>query len=235
MRERQALGAHRSERRRCRPPLADRRSSDECRVARAETIGRAPREHRMRHIGSPLDAALDAIRARPSLASRFASLAALPEKPHSWHPAPAFGTEKGPRARCTPQRRPRPGGTPRWGRYRERNWRVALFDAVVGVEDRRMHDRSEPLTGRVRAYSSRSASRRRSDSTPAQGSLFEDAGSAVTSGEALACPRASDTMSPSARRRSLQRRSRFACGAAASSLFTMITSFCLSYAFLSRF
>ena len=30
------------------------------------------------------------------------------------------------------------------------NWRVAPFDAVVGVEDRGVHDRPEPLTRGIR-------------------------------------------------------------------------------------
>ena len=54
----QPLGAHRSERRRCRPPLADRGPTPERRVARAEPIGGAPGEHGLRYLGSPVNAAL---------------------------------------------------------------------------------------------------------------------------------------------------------------------------------
>ena len=66
------------ERRRCRPPLADRGPAGERRVARAEPIGRAPGEHGLRDLGSPGDAALDARRARavvrsPSLASSLSA------------------------------------------------------------------------------------------------------------------------------------------------------------------
>ena len=39
---------------------------------------------------------------------------------------------------------------PRGALVANEDWCVSLFDAVVGVEDRRMNDRSEPLAGRVR-------------------------------------------------------------------------------------
>ena len=43
-------------------------------------------------------------------------------------------------------RRDAPRGAP----IANEKWCITLFDAVVGVENRRMNDRSEPLTGRVR-------------------------------------------------------------------------------------
>ena len=75
VRERQALRTHRSERRRCRPPLADGRAPRERGVARAEPVGRAPGEHGIRHLDSPFEPALDA-----SLASALSStrLVAIP-------------------------------------------------------------------------------------------------------------------------------------------------------------
>ena len=42
-----------------------------------------------------------------------------------------------------------PARRPRWSAAVNEHWRIALFDAVVGVEDRCMQDRSEPLTRRV--------------------------------------------------------------------------------------
>ena len=105
----QPLRAHRSERRRRRPPLADRGPTGERRVARAEPIGRAPGEHGLRDLGSPGDAALDTPRARaPSSAPigrRPRNRRSAPRaKPHSWHRAPAVGTGTGRPAPCTPQR-----------------------------------------------------------------------------------------------------------------------------------
>ena len=43
-------------------------------------------------------------------------------------------------------RREAPRGAP----IANEEWCISLFDAVVGVENRRMNDGSEPLTGRVR-------------------------------------------------------------------------------------
>ena len=54
----QPLRTHRSERRRCWPPLSDRGSTDERRVARVEPISSAPGKHGLRYLGSPGDPAL---------------------------------------------------------------------------------------------------------------------------------------------------------------------------------
>ena len=52
---------------------------------------------------------------------------------------------------CTPQRRPPLARDAPWGALLSTKSRcVALFDAVVRIEDRRVNDRPEPLTGGVR-------------------------------------------------------------------------------------
>ena len=60
----QSLGAHCPESRRRGSPLTHRRASDERWVAHAEAIVRPPAEHSACYTASPIDAAIDTIRAR---------------------------------------------------------------------------------------------------------------------------------------------------------------------------
>ncbi len=60
----QALGAHCRHRRRRGSPLTHCRTSVERSVAHTETIVRPPVEHNVRYTASPIDAAIDTIRAR---------------------------------------------------------------------------------------------------------------------------------------------------------------------------
>ena len=60
VRERQALRTHWSKRRRCRPPLTDCHAARKRGVGRAESVGRAPNQHGIRHLRPPFAPALDA-------------------------------------------------------------------------------------------------------------------------------------------------------------------------------
>jgi hypothetical protein len=54
----------------CRPPLADRGTTGERRIARAEPIGRTPVKHGLRYLGSPGDAALARFAAIPRIVAQ---------------------------------------------------------------------------------------------------------------------------------------------------------------------
>ena len=143
--EGQALRAHRGVRRRCRTPLAGGGAADERRIARAEPVVGAPGEHRLRHLRSPGDAAF----ARsPRL---FVIVAQCRERGRI-----AVIERRLSRRKQPDQRRVRGGddGGPARRAIRgpvvDEDRLVPFLDAVVRVEDRRVHDGAEPLTRGVR-------------------------------------------------------------------------------------
>ena len=151
--ERQALGAHRSERRRRRPPLTDGRAADEGRVAAAEAVVGAHGQDRVRDVGAPVDAILDARLAegvRPG--TRRTALAECLDR------CGIRGVEhrRLPGREQADQRRVGGGDDRRLPRRaigrppRHEQGRVALIDAVVGIEHRRLDDGPQPRTRDVR-------------------------------------------------------------------------------------
>jgi hypothetical protein len=142
--EGQPLSAHRRKRRRRRPPLADRGPTDERRIASAEPVTRAPGEHGLRYQRPPFDAAL----------ARFAAVLVIITQ-RSERSCIAGIQLRLPGGEQGDQRLVRRSDD---GRSARRACRglilnedrcVAPFDPVVGVEDGGLHDRSEPLAGRV--------------------------------------------------------------------------------------
>ena len=118
-----------------------------------KAIGRAPAEHGLRDLSSPGDAALDARRARV-LSAPSAVLALVAQRRERRRVAPVqrrlSGREQADQRRVGRSDDRCPARRAARGRVVNEHWRVTPFDAVVGIEDRRVDDRPEPLTGGVR-------------------------------------------------------------------------------------